>query len=122
MKKNMCELQRELETMLEKRSQIRSAQMERYRNGSATRAMTTTSNAAADRINDRIIWLRDQLEKIEDGAARITARLSTATDETLRERLRPWLRHGPLCPRHFLQIYPANSVCDCGLDAALEGK
>ena len=66
MKKNMCELQRELETMLEKRSQIRSKQMERYRNGSATRAMTTTSNAAADRIIDRIIWLRDQLEKMEN--------------------------------------------------------
>jgi len=56
-------LKRELDTMLTKRDQIRSKQMERYRTGSATRAMTTTSNAAADRVNDRIIWLREQITK-----------------------------------------------------------
>ena len=52
----------ELETLLAKREAIRSKQLERYSVGSATRARTTTSNANADRLNDRIIWLRSEIK------------------------------------------------------------
>ena len=55
--------QHELDALLEKRQQIRAKQMERMHNGSATRARTTTSNAEADRINERIVWLREQLKR-----------------------------------------------------------
>jgi len=56
------ELQKELTALLEKREQVRAKQMERIHNGGMTRARTTTSNAAADRLNERIVWLREQLK------------------------------------------------------------
>lgn len=54
-----AELQKELDALLLKRDQIREKQMERYHNGSATRARTTTGNADVGRVNDRIVWVRD---------------------------------------------------------------
>mgnify|MGYP003529255342 FL=1 len=56
------ELQKELAALLEKREQVRAKQMERIHSGGMTRARTTTSNAEADRLNERIVWLRDQLK------------------------------------------------------------
>lgn len=55
-------MQKELDALLEKREQVRAKQMERMHNGSATRARTTTSNAEAGRLNERIVWLREQLK------------------------------------------------------------
>ncbi|WP_157648685.1 hypothetical protein [Thiobacillus denitrificans] len=54
-------MQKELDKLLKKRDELRTKQMSRYHNGSATRARTTTSNAEADRLNERIVWLREQL-------------------------------------------------------------
>lgn len=54
--------QKELDQVLAKRDAIRDKQMARYHDRSATRARTTTSNAEADRCNDRIIWLREQIK------------------------------------------------------------
>ena len=56
-------LQQELDSELAKRDAIRQKQLARYSAGSASRARTTTSNAAADRVNDRIHWLRDEIKK-----------------------------------------------------------
>ena len=56
------ELQKELAALLEKREQVRAKQIERMHSGVMTRARTTTSNAEADRLNERIVWLRDQLK------------------------------------------------------------
>lgn len=62
--KNEClaAIQIELKELLEKRDRIREKQMDSYRSRSATRARTTTRNADVDRINDRIIWLRQQIK------------------------------------------------------------
>ena len=57
----MNELQKELGELLEKRDKIRANQLARYDSGSATRKRTTTSNAEADRCNDRIIFLRSEI-------------------------------------------------------------
>jgi hypothetical protein len=54
---------RELAVLLERRDKIRLAQLRRYQDGSATRARTTTSNANASRLNDRIVWLREEIKK-----------------------------------------------------------
>ena len=51
-------LEAELEKELAKRDRIRERQLARYSEGAATRRRTTTSNADADRCNDRIEWLR----------------------------------------------------------------
>jgi hypothetical protein len=58
-------LEKELEKELSKRDRIRERQMARYAAGSATRRRTTTSNAEADRCNDRIEWLRSEIKKRE---------------------------------------------------------
>lgn len=55
------ELQKELDALLLKREQIREKQMARFHNGSATRARTTTGNADADRVNDRIVEIRERM-------------------------------------------------------------
>ncbi len=56
-----AELQKELDALLLKREKIRGKQMERFHNGSATRARTTTGNADADRVNDRIVKIRERM-------------------------------------------------------------
>lgn len=56
-------LRREIEDLKMKRAGIRDAQMRRYDNGSASRRRTTTSNAEADRINERIEWLKDEIRR-----------------------------------------------------------
>ncbi|MHB1176101.1 MAG: hypothetical protein ACYCZJ_13360 [Sulfuriferula sp.] len=56
-------LQKELAEMLDKRDRIRAKQIERMTVGSATRARTTTSNADASRVNDRIVWLREEIAR-----------------------------------------------------------
>lgn len=53
---------RELAVLLENREQVRAKQMERIHSGGMTRARTTTSNAEADRLNERIVWLREQIK------------------------------------------------------------
>jgi hypothetical protein len=60
---NEChaDIQKELDALLVKREKIREKQMARFHNGSATRARTTTGNADADRVNDRIISIRERL-------------------------------------------------------------
>jgi hypothetical protein len=55
-------LRKELDMLLEKRDRVRAKQIERIRVGAMTRARTTTSNAEADRLNERIVWLREQLK------------------------------------------------------------
>lgn len=57
-------LQKELDELLDKRDKIRAKQLNRYRDRSATRARTTTSNANVDRINERIVWIREELKKL----------------------------------------------------------
>lgn len=61
----MRSLQQELDAELAKRDRIRERQIARYDNGSATRRRTTTSNAEADRCNERIEWLRAEIRKEE---------------------------------------------------------
>ena len=56
-----AELRKELDMLLIKRDNIRQKQMDRFHNGSATRARTTTGNADADRVNDRIIEIRERM-------------------------------------------------------------
>ncbi len=56
-------MQSELDKLLAKRDAIRAKQLARYDNRSATRARTTTSNAEVDRLNDRIIWLRQEIAR-----------------------------------------------------------
>lgn len=56
------ELAKELEVLLGKRAAIRAKQVESYAAGAATRAKTTTWNAEADRLNERIVWIREQLK------------------------------------------------------------
>jgi ribosome modulation factor len=55
--------QNELDKLLTKRDRLRQQQMDSYRNGTATRARTTTRNAEADRLNERIVWLREQMKE-----------------------------------------------------------
>jgi hypothetical protein len=55
-------LQKELDSLLLKRDAIRQKQMARFHEGSATRARTTTGNADADRVNERIISIREQIK------------------------------------------------------------
>ena len=57
-----ADMQKELEALLEKREQVRLKQMERIHSGGMTRARTTTSNAKADLINERIVWLRKEMK------------------------------------------------------------
>jgi hypothetical protein len=61
------EIQRELDSLISKRDRVRQLQMSRWDNGSATRARTTSSNAEVDRINERIVWLREQLKEVSSG-------------------------------------------------------
>lgn len=53
----------ELENLLSKRDEIRQKQLSAYNLGTATRARTTTLNAAADRLNERIEFLRQEIKK-----------------------------------------------------------
>ena len=62
-------LQMELDALLLKRDQIREKQMSRFHNGSATRARTTTGNADASRVNDRIVEIRERLRSNQLGGA-----------------------------------------------------
>lgn len=57
-------MESELSDLLAQRDDVRVKQMERFHSGSATRARTTTSNAAADRFNERIVFLRGELKKL----------------------------------------------------------
>ena len=47
--------------------------MERFHNGSATRARTTTANADADRVNERIVSIRERMRSNDIGERQITA-------------------------------------------------
>jgi hypothetical protein len=54
--------QKELDKLLAKRDRFRQQQMDSYRNHTATRARTTTRNAEVGKLNERIVWLREQLK------------------------------------------------------------
>ena len=55
-------IQKEIDALCKKRELVREKQMARIHRGEMTRARTTTSNAEADRLNERIMWLREQLK------------------------------------------------------------
>ncbi|MDP1771968.1 MAG: JAB domain-containing protein, partial [Methylobacter sp.] len=55
-------LNKELDALLLKREQMRERHMAKYRNGSATRAQTTTHNANVSHLNDQIIELRAEIK------------------------------------------------------------
>ncbi len=59
----MNALQSELAKLLDKRDRIRSRQIKGYDVGTASRARTTSSNAEADRCNERIVWIREEIKK-----------------------------------------------------------
>lgn len=54
----MESMQREIEHLKEQRSKMGAAHMQRYRDGTATRAKTTSYNAESSRIGERIEWLK----------------------------------------------------------------
>ena len=53
--------QKELDKLLAKRDALHIRHMARYSNGTASRAHTTTLNAEVGKLNERIIWLREEL-------------------------------------------------------------
>ena len=55
-------LEKELEALISKRSAMQEKHMAKYRDGSATRARTTTHNANVSMVNDQIIDLRARLK------------------------------------------------------------
>jgi hypothetical protein len=59
---NIDELQKELDQLLTMRAAAHEKHMSRYRDGSATRARTTTHSSNVGRINDRIVWLREEIK------------------------------------------------------------
>jgi chromosome segregation ATPase len=58
----MKKLQNKLEKLLQKRDKMNMEHMERYRNGSATRARTTTYNARSADLNEQIQEVRDEIK------------------------------------------------------------
>jgi hypothetical protein len=54
----MMDAKKEIAKLLAKKSKLFEAHMNKYRNHSATRAQTTTYNARASDINERIHQLR----------------------------------------------------------------
>lgn len=56
-------MQKELDGLLKKREDLQTKHMEKYRNHAATRAQTTTHNAKVSDVNDRIVFLRNELKK-----------------------------------------------------------
>lgn len=58
----IMKLQKELDELLLKRKKLHEKQMATYRNGSATRARTTTNNAIVSSLNERIISIRNTLK------------------------------------------------------------
>jgi len=58
----MKKLQNKLERLLKKRDKMNMEHMEKYRNGSATRARTTTHNARISDLNEQIQEVRDEIE------------------------------------------------------------
>jgi hypothetical protein len=53
----------ELESLLKQRDEANTRHMQKYRDGSATRAQTTTHNARISNMNERIEWLRSEIKK-----------------------------------------------------------
>jgi len=60
-------LKKELDKMLAKRELMHEKHMQKYRNGSATRAQTTTHNARVSEMNEQIIEVRKQLKELKVG-------------------------------------------------------
>jgi len=56
-------LKQELAEIVKKQSDMREKHMNKYRNGSATRAQTTTLNANIGRLQERAVWLRSEIKK-----------------------------------------------------------
>lgn len=59
----MDALQKELNALLTKRAAIEEKHMQRYRDHSATRARTTTASARTGQLNERIVWLREEIKR-----------------------------------------------------------
>jgi len=55
-------MEKELAAIVAKQSAMRENHMRKYRNGSATRAQTTTLNANIGRLQERAVWLREQIK------------------------------------------------------------
>ena len=62
---SLASLQKELDKLLAKRDQMNMKMMDRYHNGSATRARTTTSNANIGHVNDQIIEIRNSIGELQ---------------------------------------------------------
>ena len=66
----IAKLQKELDGLLAKRDKMREKQMASYRNGTATRARTTTANANVSNLNDEITEIRRMIKEKSSVASR----------------------------------------------------
>ena len=66
----LAKLQNELTKALAKRDAIHAAMLNRYKDGSATRARTTTGNARVDWVNEEIMELRAAIAKAKTARRR----------------------------------------------------
>jgi hypothetical protein len=60
--------EKELDELLSKREAMRAQHMQKYRDGSATRAQTTTHNANVAWVNERIEHVRQQIRLLKVAA------------------------------------------------------
>ncbi|MES2488537.1 MAG: PLxRFG domain-containing protein [Pseudomonadota bacterium] len=61
-------LQANLENLTTKRERMQTQHMQKYRDGSATRAQTTTYNARSSDLNEQIQEVRDQIRALESAS------------------------------------------------------
>tara|TARA_R110000868_G_scaffold129587_2_gene338596 strand:+ start:300 stop:488 length:189 start_codon:yes stop_codon:yes gene_type:complete len=57
-------LQAELADIVARQSKMHEKHMQRYRDGTATRAKTTTHNANVGRLQERAVWLRSEIKAL----------------------------------------------------------
>jgi uncharacterized small protein (DUF1192 family) len=65
MKTEIEKLEKELQAELAKRERMQLNHMKKIHAGTHTRASTTTHNANASRVNERIVWLRQELKRLK---------------------------------------------------------
>ena len=66
MKTEINKLENELAKELGKRSQMHLTHMKKIHAGTHTRATTTTHSANVSHVNDRIVWLRSEIKKLQN--------------------------------------------------------
>jgi len=64
----MSDLQRDLEECLAKIDRLREKQFAAFMKGGHTRATTTTRNANIDKIQERVVWLREEIRRQANGS------------------------------------------------------